>query len=427
MTLITTSLLSLIATAVKVGAGIIINKAIAIYIGPSGLALIGQFQNFMQVAMTAAQGGINAGITKYTSEYRAKKQSTAPLFGTTIRITLSCSLVVGVCIAVFSRAASARLLGTEGYIYIFILFGLTLTFFALNQLLLSIINGLKEVNTYIKINISQSLVSLIFSTVLIIFFGLEGALLALVTNQSIVFLLIIWKIRKHPLLSLGDFSARFDKKQAKKLMAYSAMALTTAAIVPISHMLLRRYLGESLGWEQAGYWQAIWYISNTYLMVVTTALSIYYLPRLSELTSKKDIRRELFNGYKLILPLVSVLACLIFLLKDFIIAILFTADFLPMRKLFMWQLIGDVIKLAAWLLSYLMLAKALSRMYIVTEILFAASFVGFTIIFVDRFGLIGTTYAFALNYTIYFFTIAWLMRSYISTRANRADPDDQLI
>ena len=59
MTLIKTSLLSFIATVVKLLAALVINKAVALYIGPSGLAVIGQFQNMLQLAMTASQGAIN--------------------------------------------------------------------------------------------------------------------------------------------------------------------------------------------------------------------------------------------------------------------------------------------------------------------------------------------------------------------------------
>ena len=45
MSLVKTSFLSLIATSVKVLSLLVINKVVAVTIGPSGIALIGQFQN----------------------------------------------------------------------------------------------------------------------------------------------------------------------------------------------------------------------------------------------------------------------------------------------------------------------------------------------------------------------------------------------
>lgn len=414
MTLIKTSVLSFIATAIKLLAGLAINKAVAVYIGPSGLAIIGQFQNFMQLAMTAAQGGINSGVTKYTAEYGKDGEQLTPLVSTAWRISLICSLFVGGCSIILAKLISAHLLNSTEYAYVFMIFGVSVALFVLNQFLLSLIKGLKEVGFFISVNITQSLYSLVFTTLLIVLFGLDGALIALVTNQSVILLSVLWRLRHHAVLKIERFKGKFDPVQAKKLFGYSAMALTSVATVPVSHLIIRNYLGDNLGWDQAGYWQAIWYISSMYLMVVTTALSLYYLPRLSEITNKIELRSELINGYKLILPLVILMALTIYILKDVIIWLLFTKDFLPMRALFAWQLVGDVIKLTSWLLAYLMLAKAMTRLYMVTEILFSALFVGLSIVFVDAYGLVGVTYAFALNYSIYLVAVFLLLKRHIT-------------
>ena len=145
-------------------------------------------------------------------------------------------------------------------------------------------------------------------------------------------------------------------------------------------------------------------------MVITTTLSIYYLPRLSEIKEKADLRNELLAGYKLILPIVILMAIAIYSLKDVIILVLFTNEFIPMSSLFAWQLVGDVIKMMSWLLSYIMLAKAMTREFIFTELVFSVSFVGLSIWFINVFDLIGVTYAFALNYLLYLIAVYFLVR-----------------
>lgn len=410
MNLLKTSFLTFIATAIKILAGLVINKAVSIYIGPSGIALIGQFQNSSQLAMTAAQGGINAGVTKYTAEYGAESEQLPKLWSTAARIVLYCSAAVGVILILGSKYISEYALKTDEYSYVFITFGFTIIFFAVNQLLLSILNGLKEIRTFIAINITQSLYGLIFTTLLVVFFGLDGALIALVTNQSIIFITVLWRLRKHKLILINNFKQKFDNEQGKKLLSYSAMALTSACTVPVSLLLIRNYIGENLSWDDAGYWQSMWYISSMYLMVVTTALSTYYLPRLSEITSKRELRKELKNGYLIITPIVIILSASIYLLRDFIVLVLFTEDFKPMLALFKWQLIGEVIKIIAWLLSYLMLAKAMTKAFMLSEIIFSLLFILLSIYFVDAYGLIGMSYAYALNYTMYFFAMLLVTR-----------------
>lgn len=197
MTLIKTSILSFIATAIKILSGLVINKAVAVYIGPVGLALVGQFQNFSQLVMTVAQGAINTGVTKYTAEYGKDDHERIPiLFSTASKISLVSSVVVGAVIVLFSQYASLQFLKSEQYTYIFVIFGFTIILFVINNLLLSILNGLTEIKTYITINIIQSLYSLVFTTFLIISLGFDGALIALVANQSVILLIVLWMLRK---------------------------------------------------------------------------------------------------------------------------------------------------------------------------------------------------------------------------------------
>ncbi|EKM0742190.1 O65 family O-antigen flippase, partial [Escherichia coli] len=392
MNLIRTSLLSVISTFFRLLSALVINKAIATFIGPTGLALIGQFQNFTQIALVLAQGGINNGVVKYNAELISENKDITILNSTAIRISLLSSLFIGFLMAIFSNYLSDYIFNSPNYSYVFIVFGITIFFFVINQLLLSILNGLKEIRLFIGINISQSIYSLIFTSLAILTYGLVGALIAMVTNQSIIFITVVWRLRKHPIISLRLFNANYDKKIANKLFKYSVMALTSILTVPLTNFILRNYIGNVIGWSQAGYWQAIWYISSMYLMVITTALNIYYLPRLSEIKDKKEIKKELLNGYVLIIPFIVLLTLGIFFLKEYIVLILFNKDFYPMLELFKWQLVGDVIKISAWLLSYIMLAKAMTKEFIITEILFSMLFVIVSLIYINVFGLIGVTY-----------------------------------
>ena len=75
--------------------------------------------------------------------------------------------------------------------------------------------------------------------------------------------------------------------------------------------------------------------------------------------------------------------------------------------------LGDFFKIGSWLLAYLMLAKAIVKTYIVTEVLFAATYVALCYFFINRYGLIGATYGFCLNYALYWIVIAFLMKKKI--------------
>lgn len=391
--------------------GFVIVKIIAVYVGASGLAFIGQFQNFISILMSFATGAINSGVVKYTAEYREDEIEKQKLWSTAVRISLSATFFTSLMLILFHNYLSNLFFKTDEYASLFIIFAITLVFFVLNSLLLAILNGQKEIKKLVAIGIVSSFVGLILTGLLSYFFGLYGALLSYTTGQAIVFFVTLIFVFKSNWFKIKLFTDSLDKGYLKKLGGYTAMALSSALSVPVSMVFIRTYIGENLSWDAAGYWDAIWKISAAYLMFVTTTLSIYYLPRLSEIKDNNELRHEIFNGYKVILPIVITIALSIFVLKDFAITLLFTKDFAPMKDLFLYQLIGDVLKIASWLLGYIMIAKAMTQSFIITEILFSVSFVLLSVFFIKFYGLIGVTMAFALNYLLHLFTMIFIFRN----------------
>lgn len=406
MTLIRTTLLNGIAVFIKMLTLLGINKILAIYVGPNGYAAIGQFQNAVQMITTFASGAINTGVTKYTAEYHDDAVKQHRVWRTAGTIALTGSLVTGIIIAIFNESLAIWFLKDANYSGVFLWFAATLVLFTFNTLLLAILNGKKEIRRYVFANIAGSIFALIVTAIMAIKFGLYGALVALAVYQSITFFVTLLLCYKAPWFKINYLFGKIDREMAVNLGKYTAMALTSAACVPVSHILVRNHLGESLGWAAAGHWEAIWRLSAAYLMVVTTTLNVYYLPRLSELTEWSEVRQEIMQGYRLILPVAALSGLFIYLLRDQIIILLFTKEFSSMRDLFAWQMLGDTLKIGSWILAYVMLGKSMFQLFIISEIVFAATFVGLTWLFTESMGLQGVALAHAVTYALYW-SVMW--------------------
>jgi PST family polysaccharide transporter len=406
MTLIKTSLLNGIAVAIKMLTLLGLNKILAIYVGPSGYAALGQFQNAVQMITTFASGAINTGVTKYTAEYYDDEERQHAVWRTAGTIALIGSLSTAVLVIIFSQNLAGWFLKDDTMGSVFIWFAATLVLFVFNTLLLAILNGKKEIQRYVIANIAGSLFALAVTSVMAWQLGLYGALVALAVYQSLTFFVTLQLTYKAPWFKLRYLVGSIDKQSAKNLGKFTAMALTSAACVPVSHILIRNHLGETLGWDAAGYWEAMWRLSSAYLMLVTTTLSVYYLPKLSELKDQNAIKREIIQGYKIILPVAAVCGLVIYLLRNFIIHVLFTKDFAPMEVLFAWQMIGDTLKIGSWILAYLMLGKAMVKLFIASEVIFSVMFYGLTVFFVKNMGLEGVALAHGINYLIYWVLMA---------------------
>lgn len=396
---------------------LVVNKAVAIYIGPSGLAVIGQFQSFCLIAQTVSQAAINNGVTKYTAEYGSHGKEIRHLFSTALRISVFTSLIVSVLVISLSEKISLIVLKSSSYQYIVILFGFSLIFFVLNSLIISILNGLKEIGLWVKINIYQSIIILIVTTILVRSYGLVGALISIFAVQSLVFFSLFFFLRNHNIINIAAFTEKFNITQARNLSSYTLMGITSAVAVPMTHSFIREYLGSNLGWEYTGYWQGMWSLSSMYLGVISTVIGVYYIPRLAELKTIKAIVHEIVLGYKVLVPLMIVGFSIAYSVRSYLILFLYSESFMPMKDLFFWQLIGDFFKVCSWLLAYVMISKSLTKSFITSEIIFSLLLCLLVVFFVNLFGIEGACIAYAVTYLLYLFFVCIIL---IVNKANLA-------
>ena len=180
---------------IKVIAGVIMNKVISVYLGPSGLALLGQFQNTTGLITSIGHGSIQTGLVKYISSEKNNENSFRKIISTSLFVILGLTLIVSIVTFIFSENLSQFVFFSKEYNFIFSLFSFSILFYSLNIYLLSITNGLEKIKLFTTINILLSLVTLITASILTIYFKLSGALISIVLSQFIVFIISFFLIK----------------------------------------------------------------------------------------------------------------------------------------------------------------------------------------------------------------------------------------
>jgi len=414
--LIKTTFFTSIITFVRIGSGFVSSKIIAMLTGPAGVAIIGAFSNFISIVLIFANGAINSGVVKYTAEYDGDDIQLKSLFSTSLKISVYCSGIVGLLLIILAPYCSEWLLTSTIYINVIRVLGITIVLYSLNTLLISILNGKGQIKSYTIVNAAGSIIGLIMTVALVYFYKVQGALYSLVLTPSIVFFVTASLIVKTQWFKWDYFKQAFNKTIGKKLSHFSLMALVSAVTVPVAEIVLRNMVIAKVSINSAGYWQGMMKVSDGYLLLITTSLSTYYLPKLSSLKTDEELRKEIYSGYKIIIPAILFGCCAIYFLRFLIIRVLYTSDFLQMESLFIWQLAGDFLKMCAWVLSYLMLAKAMTKAFILTEVIFNVSYVVLGYIFLNLFHLKGVTIAFGVNYLIYLVTMVIIFRKLLFGR-----------
>lgn len=416
MNLVKTSFYTSISTAITFITGFVVTKVVAVAIGPQGMAYLGQFQNATAMFAIFGLAAINAGVIKYLAQYRGDVKEQQTVITNAVNIVITASIITSGVVIAFSGYLSEAVFHSPDYKIVFVLYAVFLLAISLNTLSVSILNGLQEIKKYTIVSICSSLIGLLFTVYFSYNYGLKGVLLAASFASVFILCINLYFLRTISRLSfLPDFK-RWDKKMVRLFFGFSLMTVVSGFLAPIVQIFIRDNIIRDISVDSAGHWQAVTKISDYYLSFITTVLGVYYLPRLSELKLGIELRKEVVNGYKIILPVVGILAFVIFLCRGLIIQVLFTEAFEPMKPLFAWQLLGDFFKIGSWLLAFLMLSKAMTGMFILTEIGFSVLYLILSYVFMQRYGVIGATYAFALNYAIYWVVMWLLMRKKLAKK-----------
>ncbi|MCB0375410.1 MAG: oligosaccharide flippase family protein, partial [Sinomicrobium sp.] len=111
--------LNALLVLVRLVTGFISVKAMALLIGPGGIALMGNFRSFLTAAQSLASLGIRDGIVRFVSEKKHEENALKKVFSSALLIVLVLSLLVSCCIFLGSDRLNAYLFPGGSYASVF--------------------------------------------------------------------------------------------------------------------------------------------------------------------------------------------------------------------------------------------------------------------------------------------------------------------
>lgn len=387
----------------RIVAGILTSKAIAIFIGAEGLALIGNLRNFLSSTQSVATLGLYDGLVKYIAEFKKQTVELSKTLSTVFYLGFISTVIVSFLCYFNAEYINTLIFPTySDYAYVIRVMAIALPFYSLNMFSFSILNGFSKFKILIIINIIGQILGLSITLLLIYQDKIDGALVSVVISESLIFLItLVGIVNQRSLIPLiKATNVRFG--YIKKLSSFSMMVLFSGVVLPIVALAIRTYIIDNIGYKDAGLWEAMTRISKYYLMFIGSLMTLYILPRFSEIDNVKDFRNEVFQFYKTIMPIFALGLFAIYLLRSFIVPIIFSNEFRPVEDLFLWQLLGDFIKVLSIVIAYQFLAKRMFWHYIVTEAFLVVILYATSIYFIDIYGVKGATIAHFVTHVMYY-------------------------
>ena len=391
-----------LSTIVKMIAGFVAIKIMSREIGPKGIAVTGQFLNIIAIITLLSTGGINQGVTAIVASHFNERQKQLQYVKLSLLVCTVSSLIIFIGLTLLSSHISEWIFKTDSYrVEIIILGGFTI-FISLSTILLNILNGFKRYKSFVAVNIISTLFSLALTIFLVLNYQVKGAVTSYIAGYAVIFLTAIFFFKWQELKDFLHVKLESRNALLRNLSKFTIMTLISTITLPLGQMIIRQWLIQDISLNFAGIWEGLIRLSNMYLTIITSAIGLYYLPRISELKNPKDVKHEVLQTYKAIFPLLIAGFLIIFFLRDFIVKLIFTGEFLPMTDLIPFQLISDLLKVASWLLAYIFWAKSITTPKKQTQIITLAILLRTVKIFIGFFGGSGVVYAYVFTNTVYF-------------------------
>lgn len=350
--------------------GLFSSKIVSVFLGTSGMALLGSFRNFSGMLKSLATLGINNSVVKLFVENKEDEKELSIIYSTFFWIFLTISSFLAIFIFLFSGILSNFLFFGSSYSNPIRFFGLFLPLIVINTFWLSIYNGLEKFKKIILIQILSNSVVFIISAILIWKNNITGGLYSIAFGELAMVFITYLFIRKDKLYFKFDLQKVVSRKYFLIIRNFSAMSLLSAILVPLTLLCIRNLIVSNYSINLAGIWDAVNRLSGFYMVLFSSGLSMYYMPKLARIKTDKEFKRELVQYFRIIFPLFLLMVVFIYFARDFIISIAFTKDFNEISKVLIWQLLGDLLRIGTLAFGYQILVKTEVKKYFLIEIFF---------------------------------------------------------
>ncbi|QXH37105.1 O-antigen translocase [Pseudomonas muyukensis] len=390
------------AHASKVLMGFILLKVMAVYLGPDGVGRLGHLMSIVSVLTILSGGGIIHALVKYCSEFQATPHKLHRFVSAASTYAMVFSLVVFLAGCLLSDYLARLVFGSDDYQSVIVMLAVSQLAIAFANVVFGVSNGLHatQVFAYSQIIGNAMAVPLLWFC---IYRYLEfGAAIAVVFASSLCALPAFYFYYR------SAFWRRIrwfwiDRTALRQLSGFTLMLLVSTLAFPLVEICVRSLLIQRLGYHDTGLWQASIRLSAAYMGFFTMFLAFYLVPRLSPENNGRKVVGMTLRHLFAVQIVYGVGALTLYLGRSFFIPIIFSDAFTPLEGVIVYQLVGDFFKVSAYVIGFIAVAKAATKVYICAEVFQGAVFLAGGWLAV-RFGatIESVMQAYMLTYVLYF-------------------------
>lgn len=388
------------ASAVHIITGAARMKLAAVFLGPTGVGLIGILQNMLAAATLFGVCGIDTIGTREIARTADNRRRATLAWSLFIGLMVS-GLITSVTFYIFRDLILDALnmqFETDGQM-LTVAFAIVFAVSATAQV--SLLNGLREVRLVALLKILSAISAIAICAFAFLSnskFAIQYFIIAIPISSFIFGHIILMRIRN----ALGGYSSIMKIFPViRNFAAQGAPIMLASLSILIGQLIVRSIINQKLGSHALGQFEAAWTISMTYLGFVLGAMATDFFPRLCSQKTHAESIVLVNEQTEVALMLLGPVLILMMALSPLVIETLYTSEFKDAVHILRWQIFGDFLKILSWPVAFVLLAQGMSRSYFAAELTGALVFVAVVYFGMSHFGISISGIGFLCIYIVY--------------------------
>lgn len=390
------------AQVVGILCSVVRTKLIAIWLGSTGIGVIGLYNTAIETITALTGLGIRSSSIREISE--AKSSGNPQHLSQVVTVVKRWSWFVGLLGAVVTISLAPLLsrwtFGDDKHIWGFVLLSCTLLFNALLSGEQAILQGTRQLRKLAKCSIYGAIAALITTVPLYYFGGIDGIVPALIIYVAVTYIVtLLYRDKEVPTTQL---SVRQTAQRGKEMVILGVFMTVSSFITTLFSYIFSAYLNYKSGESTVGYYQAGFTLMNKYVGLIFTAMAMEYYPRLAGISHNRALLSQYVGQQNEMMQLMLMpIIALFIVLHPFMVRLLYTTEFYTINDYLLLAIQGIPYKAISWSIGFVLLAKGDGKLYFITELLsdiitFALNIVGYR-----YWGLQGVGASYTIGFMLY--------------------------
>ncbi len=401
------------ASVINILIGLVRTKLVAVLLGPTGIGLVSLYTGLMSTASAVATMGMGTIGTRQISQALSQDDERAlavvrrAMFWGALLLASAGALVVWslreiLAVKVLGAAEHATLVG-------WLSLGVAFSVAGASQG--ALIQGMRRIGDMARLSVYGSILNTVLGVSLLCQWGQAGLAAYVLIGPLSSFVLGHWYVSRLPKVAANPVAMKEMARQWQTLLRLGIPFMGAGLVGALVQLWIRVEVGNTLGAESLGHFQAAWTISMQYISVVLGAMGADYYPRLTGVIHDHKAATRLVNEQTEIALLLSAPVFIAMIgFTPWVIHLLYSNAFVPSVEVLRWQILGDVLKVASWPLGFVILAAGAGKAFFMIETIALVVMGGLISGLSSCVGLQITGVAFLICYVIYLPLVYWFAK-----------------